>query len=78
MDLPEIAAELQKSHPELKFDVNTLSDRIDVIGSEQDKLNFGSKYHGQTFGDYEVFHIDDEDRGEIVRIIKSSRIGRGK
>lgn len=78
MDLADIAAELQQSHPELKFDVNTLSDRIDVIGSEQDKFNFGDKYHGQTFGDYEVFHTDDEDRGEIVRIVKSSRIGRGK
>ena len=77
MDLPEIAAFLQDSHPELKFDVNTLSDRIDVIGSEQDKFNFGDKYHGQTFGDYEVFHTDDDDRGEIVRIVKSSSIGRG-
>ena len=77
MDLPEIASFLQDKHPELKFDVNKLSDRIDVIGSERDKMVFGEKYSGQTFGDYEVFHTDDEDRGEIVRIVKSSRIGRG-
>ena len=77
MDLKDIAAFLQDKHPELKFDLNSFVDRIDVIGSEQDKFNFGEKYHGQTFGDYEVFHIDDEDRGEIVRIVKSSSIGRG-
>ena len=35
--------------------------------------------HGKKFGDeYEVFHTDDEDRGEIVRIVKSSSISRGK
>ena len=77
MDLKDIAAFLQDSHPELKFDLNKFVDRIDVIGSERDKMNFGDKYHGQTFGDYEVFHTDDEDRGEIVRIVKSSSIGRG-
>ena len=77
MDRKEIAAFLQNKYPKLKFDVNTYADRIDVIGGEQDKLNFGDKYHGQTFGDYEVFHIDDEDRGEIVRLVRSNSIHRG-
>ena len=77
IDLKDIAAFLQDKHPELKFDLNKFVDRIDVIGSERDKMIFGDKYHGQTFGDYEVFHTDDEDRGEIVRIVKSSSIGRG-
>ena len=77
MDLPEIASFLQEKHPELKFSINKFVDRIDVIGSERDKMVFGDRHHGQTFGDYEVFHTDDEDRGEIVRIVKSSSIGRG-
>ena len=76
MDRKEIAAFLQNKYPRLKFDVNTYADRIDVIGGEQDKFNFGNKYHGQTFGDYEVFHIDDEDRGEIVRLVRSNSIHR--
>ena len=77
MDRKEIAAFLQNKYPRLKFDVNIYADRIDVIGGEQDKFNFGNKYHGQTFGDYEVFHIDDEDRGEIVRLVRSNSIHRG-
>lgn len=77
MDRKEIATFLQDKHPELKFDVNTYADRIDVIGGEQDKLNFGNKYSGQVFGDYEVFHIDDEDRGEVVRLVRSDSIHRG-
>merc|ERR1711966_222655 len=51
-------------------------DRIDIIGSEQDKLDFGDKYHGKKFGEYEVFHVDDDDRGDIVRIVKSDSILR--
>merc|ERR1711966_448262 len=51
-------------------------DRIDIIGSEQDKLDFGDKYHGKKFGEYEVFYVDDDDRGEIVRIVKSDSILR--
>jgi len=76
MDLKDIAAFLQGEHPELKFDLNKFVDRIDVIGSERDKMIFGEKYSGQTFGDYEVSHLEDEDRGEIVRIVKSSSIAR--
>ena len=65
---------LDRKFPDLRFDVNTTSDRIDVRGSQQDLFNFGDKLHGEKIFDYEVFHIDDEDRGEIVRIIKSDRI----
>ena len=52
--------------------------RIDAYGSQQDLADFGNKMHGKKFGDeYEVFHIDDDDRGEIVRIVKSDSIMRG-
>ena len=69
---------LEKMHPELRFEVR-FGERIDVYGSQQNLANFGKEMHGKKFGDeYEVFHTDDEDRGEIVRIVKSSSISRGK
>jgi hypothetical protein len=34
--------------------------------------------HGEKFGEYEVFHVEDDDRGEIVRIVKSDSILRNK
>ena len=68
---------LEKMHPGLRFEVSDFDD-IRVYGSQQDLLTFGNKMHGKKFGEYEVFHVDDEDRGEIVRIVKSSSISRGK
>jgi hypothetical protein len=38
---------------------------------------FGTELSGKKIFDYEVFHTDDDDRGEIVRIIKSDSISRG-
>ena len=76
--LEKLAANLSQKYPNLDFYVSDHTDRIDVIGSEQDKFNFGDKFHGKKFGEYEVFAIDDDDRGEVVRIVKSSSISRGK
>lgn len=70
--LEKLASELSQKHPELDFDVK-FGERIDVRGSQQDMFDFGNKMDGKKFGDYEVFHTDDEDRGEIVRIVKSKR-----
>lgn len=68
---------LEKMHPELNWKVR-FGERIDAYGSQQDLANFGNKYHGKKFGDeYEVFAVDDDDRGEIVRIVKSDSIMRG-
>ena len=68
---------LEKMHPELNWEVK-FGERIDAYGSQQDLANFGNKYHGKKFGDeYEVFAVDDDDRGEIVRIVKSDSIMRG-
>tara|TARA_R100001463_G_C3533496_1_gene221818 strand:- start:387 stop:1961 length:1575 start_codon:yes stop_codon:yes gene_type:complete len=75
--LNKIADMLSRKFDDLDFDVNTMSDRIDVRGSQQDLLNFGSELHGKKIFDYEVFHTDDDDRGEIVRIVKSDSISRG-
>ena len=76
--LNKIADMFDRKYPHLTFDVRTDIDRIDVRGSQQDLFNFGDKLHGEKIFDYEVFHIDDEDRGEIVRIIKSDRINEEK
>ena len=77
--LDQLASDLSLKYPNLDFYVRDepYFDRIDVIGSEQDKFNFGDKFQGKKFGEYEVFAIDDDDRGEVVRIVKSSSIKRG-
>ena len=66
---------LEKMHPGLRFDVSDFDD-IRVYGSQQDLANVGYKMHGRKFGEYEVLHVDDDDGGEIVRIVKSSSILR--
>ncbi len=74
--LNKIADMLSRKFDDLNFDVNEPADRIDVRGSQQDLFNFGDKLHGSKIYGYEVFHVDDDDRGEIVRIVKSDSIMR--
>jgi len=71
--LDNLAVKLSKKFPHLKFFVK-FGERIDVRGSQQDMADFGNKYHGQVLGDYEVFHTDDDDQGEIVRIVKKDKL----
>ncbi len=71
-----LAKYLNSMHPELTWEVS-FGERIDAYGSAQDLANFGDKYHGKKFGDYEVFHMDYDDRRDTVRIVKSSSIKRG-
>ena len=69
---------LGNMYSDLRFDVSDFDD-IRVYGSQQDLANFGREMHGKKFGGgYEVFAIDDDDRGEVVRIVKSSSILREK
>lgn len=75
--LNKIADTLGDKFDNLRFDVNTAADRIDVRGSQQDLANFGSDLHGEKIFDYEVFATDDDDRGEIVRIVKSDKLKEG-
>ena len=75
--LNKIADMLDRKFDDLNFDVNEPADRIDVRGSQQDLANFGSKLSGEKIYGYEVFATDDDDRGEIVRIVKSDSISRG-
>ena len=68
--------------PQLRFIINNDPNnpersRIDVRGSQQELLNFGSEMHGTQMGDYEFFHVDDMDRGEMVSLVRSDSIMRG-
>ena len=76
LSLDGIAKMLTSANKDLIFDVFDAADRIDVRGSQQDLFDFGNANHGKSFGEYEVFHTDDDDRGEIVRIVKSDKISR--
>jgi hypothetical protein len=69
--------------PDLKFNINRdpnnpERDRIDVRGSQQDLMDFGSELQGEKMEGYEVFWTDDDDRGQIVRIVKSDSINEKK
>lgn len=74
--LIKLANEFAEKFPRLSFDLRfpgSKHRRIDVRGPQQDLLDFGNKYHGLQIGDYEIFHVDDDDRGEIVRIVRKDR-----
>ena len=77
--LNKIADMLDRKFPDLRFDVNTMSDRIDVRGSRSDLADFGEELHGEKIFDYEVFYLEEDpgERGAIVRIVKSDSIMRG-
>ncbi len=74
--LESLVLNLTQAHPDLDFEVSDFDD-IRVYGSQGDLFKFGNKMHGKKFGEYEVFAVDDDDRGEIVRIVKSDSIMRG-
>ncbi len=78
-DLKKIAKSLESQFDDLRFNVNynkynPEDSRIDVRGTQQDMFNFGDKLQGKKFGEYEVFATDDDDRGQIVRIVRSDQI----
>ena len=75
--LQKLASNLAEEFPNLSFEIRFPGkeyNRIDVRGSQQDMHDWGDKFHGKKFGEYEVFHTDDDDQGEIVRIVKSKEI----
>lgn len=78
MDVNDIAAEFAKNFPSLDFNVSRQGDRIDVRGPQQAMADFGYEYDGQVVGDFEITHTDDDERGEIVRFVKSSSIHRAE
>ena len=77
--LNKISDMLSRKFDDLRFDVNTMSDRIDVRGSRSDLADFGEELQGKKIFDYEIFYIEEDpgERGAIVRIVKSDSISRG-
>jgi hypothetical protein len=75
-ELEKIADSLSSKFPDLRFDVSTTFDRIDVRGSRSDVIDFGEELQGKKIFDYEVFYIEEDpgERGAIVRIIKSDKL----
>ena len=73
--LESLTLKLSSKYPDLRFEVSDFDD-VRVYGSQGDLMKFGNKMHGEKFGEYEVFHVEDDDRGEIVRIVKSDSILR--
>jgi len=74
--LNKIADMFDRKYPHLKFDVNTMFDRIDVSGDSQDVFTFGEELAGEKIFDYEIINIDKEGRQYTVRIVRSDSIGR--
>jgi hypothetical protein len=69
--------------PELRFRINRdpnnpERDRIDVFGSQQDLADFGRALQGQEMEGYEIFWTQEDDRGNIVRIVKSDNVNEKK
>jgi hypothetical protein len=74
--LNKIADMFDRKYPHLKFDVNTMLDRIEVRGDDQDVFTFGEELAGQKIFDYEITTIDKEGRNYEVRIVRSDSIVR--
>ena len=75
--LNKIADMFDRKYPHLTFEVNTMFDRIEVRGDDQDVFTFGEELAGQKIFDYEITTIDKEGRNYEVRIVRSDSIGRG-
>ena len=77
--LNKIADMFDRKYPHLKFDVDTMMDRIEVTGGDvrgQDVFTFGEELAGQKIFDYEITTRDKEGQDYRVFIVKSSSIGR--
>ena len=74
--LNKIADMFDRKYPHLTFEVNTMFDRIEVRGDDQDVFTFGEELAGQKIFDYEITTIDKEGRNYEVRIVRSDSIVR--
>ena len=71
-ELEAIKAKLE-ADPEneyLTFTIEPERDEIRVGGKEAEKFYFVQRNEKEDFGSYEIFDVDDDDRGLIVRITR--------
>lgn len=73
--LSKLESDLKNQYPNLR--ISRIGDKLKFHGSQQDLFDFGDKMHGKKFGEYELFHTEDDDQGELVSIVKSDSIYRG-
>ena len=71
-ELESIKAKLEADpkNEYLNFIFEPERDRIRVAGREGAKHNFVLRNEKEDFGSYQLFDVDDEDRGLIVSIIR--------
>ena len=71
-ELESIKAKLEADpkNEYLNFIFEPERDRIRVGGREGEKFNFVLRNEKEDFGSYQLFDLDDEDRGLIVSIIR--------
>jgi len=71
-ELEAIKARLE-ADPENKYLIFTIDkdkDEIRVGGKEAEKFYFAQRNHGEDFGNYRLFDVDDDDRGILVYITR--------
>lgn len=73
--LSKLADDFEANHPELRVILS--NDKIKFYGGQQALVNFGDKISGKKFGEYEVFWTEDDERGELISIVRSDSISRG-
>lgn len=71
-ELESIKAKLEADpkNEYLNFIFEPERDRIRVGGREGEKFNFVLRNEKEDFGNYELFDVDDDDRGLIVSITR--------
>lgn len=71
-ELESIKAKLEADpkNEYLNFDLQSDRDRIRVGGREAEKFDFILRNEKEDFGSYQLFDVDDDDRGLIVSIIR--------
>lgn len=71
-ELESIKAKLEADpkNEYLNFIFEPERDRIRVGGREGEKFNFVLRNEKEDFGSYQLFDVDDDDRGMIVSIIR--------
>lgn len=54
----------------LNFNLELDRDRIKVGGRQADRFDFVLRNEKEDFGNYQLFDVDDDDTGLVVRIIR--------
>ena len=71
-ELKAIKAKLEADpkNKHLTFNLESYRDRIRIGGRQADKFDFVLRNEKEDFGSYQLFDVDDDDTGLVVRIIR--------